>query len=123
MAEVEHVELQEPGRLLAAGLEVRLDLLDGVEPLQPHLAEVAPEHGLQVVAVEEIEVEGVLEVGRLVRSEDAHHAVVPDDAGELGHVRLRVGEVLDEMGRAHPVEAARADAELQRVHLRHTRPW
>ena len=98
---------------------MRLDLLDGVEPLQPYVGEMAPEHGLQVVEVEEMQMERVFEVGGLVRGEDAHHAVVPDHTSELGHVRLGVGEVLDQMGRAHAVEAAGADAEFQRVHLRH----
>ena len=51
--------------------------------------------------------ERVLEVGGLVRGEDADQAVVRDHPGQLGHVGLGVGEVLDQVGRAGPVEAGR----------------
>ena len=66
--------------------------------------------------------ERVLEVGRLVRREHAHEPVVLDHPGQLGHVGLGVGEVLDEVGRAGAVEAPRQEAQAERVHLGHPQP-
>ncbi len=115
MAQVEGVEAEQPVRLGSPRLEVGLDVGRRVHAAQPHVGEVPLEHPAQLGPVEEVEVEGVLEVGRLVRGEHARHTVVAEDARELGDVRLGRGEVLDEMRRAHAVEAGLPQAEVQRV--------
>jgi hypothetical protein len=91
----------------------------GVDAAQPHVLEVALQHGAELPPLEEMEVEGVLEVGRLVGRQHATDPVVLQHPGHLGHVGLGVGEVLDEMRRAGAVEAGRQEAEVQGVHLGH----
>ncbi len=119
MAQVEGVELEELVALDPAGLEVGFHVRFGVDTAQPDVGEVAVEHVAELGPVEEVEVERVLEVGGPVRRDQAHHAVVLDDPGELGHVGLGVGEVLDQVRGAGAVEAGRAEAEGQGVHLGH----
>ena len=106
-------------RLDPARREVGLHVGRGVHAAQPDVVEVALQHRPQLGAVEEMEVEGVLEVGRLVRGQHADHAVVLEHPGHLGHVGLGVGEVLDEVRRAGAVEAGGREAEVEGVHLRH----
>ena len=66
--------------------------------------------------VEQVEVEGVLEVGRPVGGQEERRAVVGQHPGDLGHVALGPGEVLDQMRRADPVEAPVGQAQGPGVH-------
>ncbi len=119
MPQVERVELEQLVRLGPPRLEVRLHVGGGVDPAEPDVPEVALEHGPQLGPVEQVKVERVLEVRRLVRGQHAGEAVVREHPGQLGDVRLRVGEVLDEVGRAHRVEAGGPEGQVERVHLGH----
>jgi len=63
-------------------------------------------------------VERVLEVGRGVGGDHERGAARREDPGHLGHVGLGAGEVLEDVGRADPVDRARAQAEPGSVHGR-----
>ena len=67
---------------------------------------------MELWGFEVVHVEGVLEVGRMVRREHEHGAFRRNESGEFGHVALGLGEVLDHVRGAHPVDAVVAQAEL-----------
>ena len=55
------------------------------------------EQGSELGRLEQVDVEGVLEVGRGVGGEEEDGAVVGQHPGQLAHVALGIVEVLDEV--------------------------
>ena len=112
VAQSPRVELEEGARELAATLEVGLHRGVAVEAEHGDVLEVAAQHLAQVVGLEEVHVVRVLEVGGRVRRDEERGPVVVEHPGRLGDVPLGLVEVLDQVRRAHPVDAARAHCDL-----------
>ena len=79
--EVEDVEGRAPCWPWPAGPRIRLHRRDGVDPADPDVGEVPLEQRDELVAVEEVDVEGVLEVGRLVGGEEEGGSVLVQAPG------------------------------------------
>ena len=100
--------------LRAPGREVGLEHVVALEADHLDVVEEQPEERRELVGLEQVHVEGVLEVGRPVRRDHERGAVVGAHAGELGGVVLRHHEVLDDVRRAHRVEASRRGTRARR---------
>ena len=71
-----------------------------------HVVEVPLEEPAELGRLEQVDVEGVLEVGGGVGGEEEHRPVVGQHPGQLPDVAFGVVEVLDQVGGARPAEAA-----------------
>ena len=99
-------------------LEIGLDRRSGVEADDLDLTEVAPEHLVQVVGLEQVDVVRVLEVGRRVRGDEERRAVLRENPGDLPRVVLRFDEVLDQVRGADVVEGVRGKGQRAAVGAR-----
>jgi hypothetical protein len=113
VAQIKEVELQDLGGLLAPGAEVLLDGRLGIETAYPDIFEVPAEHGGELFGVEQVDVERVLEVGRLVRGEKEGLALWFEHTRHLRYMALGALEVLDEVRRACVVERVPCEAQRQ----------
>ena len=102
----ERVELQQLLAAPAPGREVGLERVVALEADDLDVGEEQAQQRRELVGLEQVHVEGVLEVGRPVRRDDERGAVVGAHAGELGGVVLGHHEVLDDVRRADGVERA-----------------
>ncbi len=117
--EIEEVELEHLVGLVPPGGEVGLHVRDGVEALDLHVVEVPLEEVPQLGGLEEVDVEGVLEIGRGVGGEEEDGPVVGQYPGQLPDMALGVVEVLDQVRGTGPPEAGCGVAQGERVHLGH----
>lgn len=109
VTQAEHVERKDPAGEPSAALEVRLHDVVAVEAHDLDRLEVLVQQHLQRPWLEQVDVEGVLEIGRCVGGDHEHHPVVGEHPGQFGHVGLRIDEVFDQVRRAHGVERTGPD--------------
>ena len=115
MPQTPRIERQQTAGELAAPLEVGLDDSIAVEAENRDVFEMTIEHRPKLVGLEQIHVVGVLEVSGRVRCDEERRPLGAEHPRRLLDVALGLMEVLDEMGRADPVERSGAHRELRSV--------
>jgi len=102
MPQTKGVERQKACAGAAAAGELGTDSVVAGEPGYLNLVEVGSKHAGQLVGREQVDVEGIFEVGGFIGCQNDEHTIVAQHAGAVGHMPLRIGEVFDDVRRTHP---------------------